>query len=213
MHISLEGKGCDTCALCGCLLSFYTILHGLAIQEFGRSGGQWHSLAYSQKTNAAVQTEQQGDFDLCCGLLVPLYAARATEEVFYGKRGVTLGTAQEVSSSAWPVHICKHLHLMSVTHEAVVCLVCQSCLLNTSGYHPLCCRNASLCAGSSLDSKPTDQRCQGGCNCFDGLALLATLQDFTLQHSVECLPKSLTVTMLLCANCASLPGQMHDAVC
>ena len=68
-------------------------------QEFGRSGGQWHSLAYSQKTNAAVQTEPQGDFELCCGLLIPLYAARATEEVFYGKRGVTLGTAQEVCIS------------------------------------------------------------------------------------------------------------------
>lgn len=43
-----------------------------------------------------MQTEPQGDFALCCGLLIPLYAARATEEVFYGRQGVTLGTAQEV---------------------------------------------------------------------------------------------------------------------
>lgn len=47
-----------------------------------------------------MQNEPQGDFELCCGLLVPLYAARATEEVFYGKQGVTLGTAQEVSLTA-----------------------------------------------------------------------------------------------------------------
>ncbi|KAL3137049.1 hypothetical protein ABBQ32_006634 [Trebouxia sp. C0010 RCD-2024] len=66
-------------------------------QEFGKDGGQWHQLAYSAKTNAAVQTEPQGDFALCCGMLIPLYAARATEEVFYGPQGVTLGTAQEVS--------------------------------------------------------------------------------------------------------------------
>lgn len=33
------------------------------------------------------------------GLLVPLYAARATEEVLYGKRGVTLSTAKEVTLS------------------------------------------------------------------------------------------------------------------
>lgn len=78
-------------------------VHKLAVmQEFGSTGGQWHGLAYSKKTNAAVQTEPQGDFELCCGLLIPLYAARATEEVFYGKQGVTLGTAQEVCSSAQP---------------------------------------------------------------------------------------------------------------
>lgn len=70
------------------------------LQEFGRDGGQWHQLAHSPKVNAAVQTEPQGDFALCCGLLIPLYAARATEEVFYGRQGVTLGTAHEVGSSS-----------------------------------------------------------------------------------------------------------------
>ena len=47
-----------------------------------------------------MQREPQGDFALCCGLLIPLYAARATEEVFYGRQGVTLGTAPEVKLSA-----------------------------------------------------------------------------------------------------------------
>ena len=67
------------------------------LQDFGKDGGEWHQLAHSPKTNAAVQREPQGDFALCCGLLIPLYAARATEEVFYGRQGVTLGTAPEVS--------------------------------------------------------------------------------------------------------------------
>ncbi|DBB13646.1 TPA: hypothetical protein ACH3X3_000668 [Trebouxia sp. C0006] len=66
-------------------------------QDFGKDGGDWHKLAFSPKTNAAVQKEPQGDFALCCGLLIPLYAARATEEVFFGRQGVTLGTAPEVS--------------------------------------------------------------------------------------------------------------------
>ena len=74
----------------------------LPVQEFGKDGGQWHQLAYSRKTNAAVQTEPQGDFALCCGMLIPLYAARATEEVFYGPQGVTLGTAQEVTTPLLP---------------------------------------------------------------------------------------------------------------
>ena len=108
MHV-LPGHTVDNCQV--------------AVQEFGRSGGQWHSLAYSQKTNAAVQSEPQGDFELCCGLLIPLYAARATEEVFYGKQGVTLGTAQEVciccccccccccETFRW--QSCSHIHSMN----------------------------------------------------------------------------------------------------
>jgi len=74
------------------------------VQDFGKDGGDWHKLAFSPKTNAAVQKEPQGDFALCCGLLIPLYAARATEEVFFGRQGVTLGTAPEVGFLLLPVH-------------------------------------------------------------------------------------------------------------
>ncbi len=51
-----------------------------------------------------MPTEPQGDFALCCGLLIPLYAARATEEVFFGRQGVTLGTAPEVGFLFLLVH-------------------------------------------------------------------------------------------------------------
>ena len=37
-----------------------------------------------------------GTFDFCCGLLVPLYAARATEVMLFGAEGATLATANEV---------------------------------------------------------------------------------------------------------------------
>ena len=90
------------------------------MQEFGKDGGQWHQLAYSAKTNAAVQTEPQGDFALCCGMLIPLYAARATEEVFYGPQGVTLGTAQEVHHPSFSMDFMQHLSLPK--QAAVTCL-------------------------------------------------------------------------------------------
>ena len=35
-------------------------------------------------------------YEMLCGLLVPLYAARAAEEAYYGRRAVTLSTAKEV---------------------------------------------------------------------------------------------------------------------
>jgi len=44
-----------------------------------------------------------GTFDFCCGLLVPLYAARATEVMLFGTEGATLATANEVcwTSQDW----------------------------------------------------------------------------------------------------------------
>lgn len=69
-------------------------------QEFGKFGDQWHQLNHSPtKVNAVapMSGEPLTTFELCCGLLVPLYAARATEEVLFGKQGVTLGTSKEVS--------------------------------------------------------------------------------------------------------------------
>ena len=83
----------------------------MVVQEFGKDGGQWHQLAHSPKVNAAVQTEPQGDFALCCGMLIPLYAARATEEVFYGPQGVTLGTAKEVCPPAISAPSCPFVPL------------------------------------------------------------------------------------------------------
>ena len=40
--------------------------------------------------------EPLAPYEMLCGLIVPLYVARVTEEVLYGRRGVTLQTSKEV---------------------------------------------------------------------------------------------------------------------
>ncbi len=75
-------------------------------QEAGRFGNQWHTLnAATTRINAVDPPETPlSVFERCCGLLVPLYAARATEEVFYGKEGVTTSTSTELSTACmWVV--------------------------------------------------------------------------------------------------------------
>ena len=47
------------------------------------------------KQNAVEITEPLSPYEMLTGLLVPLYAARAAEEAFYGPRGVTLSTSKE----------------------------------------------------------------------------------------------------------------------
>lgn len=92
-------------------------LHGLAAcslrccavcrQEFGKHGDEWHRLyaGYPSgvyKVNAVEMTEPLAPYEMLCGLLVPLYVPRVTEEVFYGRRGVTLQTSREVCFEAAP---------------------------------------------------------------------------------------------------------------
>ena len=45
--------------------------------------------------------EPLAPYEMLCGLLVPLYVPRATEEVLYGRRGVTLQTSREVTGRAF----------------------------------------------------------------------------------------------------------------
>lgn len=61
-------------------------------------GDEWHHLFYASDKPDDVRAVGgvMGTFDFCCGLLVPLYAARATEVVLYGREGATLSTAREV---------------------------------------------------------------------------------------------------------------------
>lgn len=73
----------------------------MSVQESGRFGDQWHQLyagfpSGPTKINAVELKEPLAPFEMLCGLLVPLYVARATEEVLYGRRGVTLQTSREV---------------------------------------------------------------------------------------------------------------------
>ena len=76
------------------------MLH-VCYQEFGKHGDEWHRLyaGYPSgvyKVNAVEMTEPLAPYELLCGLLVPLYVPRVTEEVLYGRRGVTLQTSREV---------------------------------------------------------------------------------------------------------------------
>ena len=66
-------------------------------QEFGSAGDEFHELyAGTGRVNAVREGEPVAPYEMLCGLLVPLYAARAAEEAFYGRRAVTLSTAKEV---------------------------------------------------------------------------------------------------------------------
>ncbi|KAK9867286.1 hypothetical protein WJX84_011686 [Apatococcus fuscideae] len=49
------------------------------------------------KVNAVEITEPPTLLELCAGMLMPQYAARATEEALYGRRGVTITTGQGVA--------------------------------------------------------------------------------------------------------------------
>lgn len=71
----------------------------------GAMVGQLHRMYTGEITNAVQIAEPLGDYELMCAMLLPLYAARAAEETFFGPRGVTLATAPEVSSLFVPAVI------------------------------------------------------------------------------------------------------------
>lgn len=67
--------------------------------EFGIHGDQWHTYDF-MPTNAAPYTQPLSTYELLKSLLMPLYAARACEEVMYGPKGVTLSTTKELAKAA-----------------------------------------------------------------------------------------------------------------
>ena len=66
------------------------------------SGSQQAGVTYRARSTAG---QTQSVFDYMCRLLVPLCAARAAEEVLYGRDSMTLSTASEVRSSVLS-HVC-----------------------------------------------------------------------------------------------------------
>lgn len=74
-------------------------------QEYGRDGDMWHGLSYgTQLANAEDPHGVIPAFDFLKGLLVPMYAGRATEVVLYGKEGATLSTATEIAKAGELAH-------------------------------------------------------------------------------------------------------------
>ncbi|KAL4436128.1 hypothetical protein ABPG77_005576 [Micractinium sp. CCAP 211/92] len=67
-------------------------------QEFGKDGGMWHQLATPGAAANAVELDRPlSQLEVACGLLAPLYAARACEEVLFGPQAVSLSTSKEVA--------------------------------------------------------------------------------------------------------------------
>lgn len=93
-----------------------------------------YQLSQPGKWNAVELTEPLSPYETMSGLLVPLYAARAAEEAFYGPEGVTLSTSSEVS--LW-WHPYKQLYGDSSTGY---CMVSTRLLISSSlelaVYHP-----------------------------------------------------------------------------
>jgi hypothetical protein len=72
-----------------------------AAQEFGKHGDEWHRLyagypSGPRKVNAVTLEEPLAPYELLCGLLVPLYVPRVTEDVLYGRRDLTRGAVQQL---------------------------------------------------------------------------------------------------------------------
>ncbi|KAK9845418.1 hypothetical protein WJX81_006080 [Elliptochloris bilobata] len=74
-------------------------------QEFGSAGDEYHALySGTARVNAVPDGVPLAPYEMLCGLLVPLYAGRAAEEAYYGRRGVTLSTSKEVSRAGDLAH-------------------------------------------------------------------------------------------------------------
>lgn len=69
-------------------------------QEPRSDGGTWHLLAAEGvHVNAVTIDRPMSVYDLCCGLITPLYVPRCTEEILFGEEGVSLLTAKEVAKA------------------------------------------------------------------------------------------------------------------
>lgn len=51
------------------------------------------------QANAVELEKPVHTFELCTGLMIPLFAGRVTEKVMFGPESVTLGTAKEVAKA------------------------------------------------------------------------------------------------------------------
>ena len=68
------------------------------LQEWGKRSSAWASLIQPGRHSAVTLDRPLTAFEVCCGLLVPLYVGRALEEAYFGKDARTLMTSDEVGS-------------------------------------------------------------------------------------------------------------------
>ena len=81
--------------LCGaaCRVSIRPVA---VVQEWGKRSSAWASLIQPGQHSAVTLDRPLTAFEVCCGLLVPLYVGRALEEAYFGKDARTLMTSDEV---------------------------------------------------------------------------------------------------------------------
>ena len=113
-------------------------------QEFGSAGDEFHELyAGTGRVNAVPEGAPVAPYEMLCGLLVPLYAGRAAEEAYYGRRAVTLSTAKEVRLLGFGLRPPSQSHFLSGS---------AACSTRTS---------TAACNGSTVHSCRAPTACDG----------------------------------------------------
>ena len=104
-------------------------------REYGSYGDKWHQLVYpGYEVNAVKLKRGATMLEVCADLLVPLLSARATEEVLFGTKSITLSSSEDVSIAGDLAHYLvaeSNLHpafryLFRIVGAAVRSFVCCS---------------------------------------------------------------------------------------
>lgn len=74
-------------------------------REYGSHGDRWHQLVYpGYEVNAVKLDRRPSMLEVCSALLLPLYAARATEEILFGTSSVTLSSSEDIAAAGDLAH-------------------------------------------------------------------------------------------------------------
>lgn len=87
-------------------------------QDMGRDGGTYLSLVRGEtihRVNAVKLDAEPSAFDLACGLMVPLYVARAAEVALWGEEAASLSTGREIGLAT---EIARWIVVDSMVHPA-----------------------------------------------------------------------------------------------
>jgi len=67
-------------------------------REYGARGDKWHQLVYpGYEVNSVKLNRHPSMFEAISALLVPLFSARATEEILFGTTSVTLSSSEDIA--------------------------------------------------------------------------------------------------------------------
>lgn len=103
-------------------------------REYGQYGDKWHQLVYPGfEVNAVKLDRKLSTFEICVGLLIPLYSGRVTEEILFGSESVTLSSSEDISIAG---DLAQYLVTQSNLHPAFrFDRICPSLLNGEQTYH------------------------------------------------------------------------------